>query len=713
MEGNVPWHNPRLGMPFGADWRDFPVNMNLELLFVKISSIFTASPGLVVNLVWLLGIIGAAVTATYCLQRLGVQRWISIAIGILYGIQPFGIFRQIFHLNLLFYLVPLIVTGAIELILGRIGQPEASGVNEPPPRGLGPRTGFRGIPIYLWLACPAQGLCYIYNSFFSCFLLITASILACVIRRRAKPLRTGLLLIGLILIPTAISLTPSVLYWAKEGQNPAMAYKYASDAEKYGLNVRYLLTPTFHNPFWPLHAVERRMDRELTVIDNENMYSKLGTVGSIGFLMLIFVALVACCGAAKRVFASGGVLGACSGLNLACLLLGTIGGFGAMFAAFISPEIRGYNRIVVFIDFFSLVAVSLLLTRVFTWWSARRWPRLIFAVFLGIMTVMAVADQADTTEFLDYQGRSQVFSEDAAAVKAAEAVLPGNASIFQLPFTTFPAETPLGRMSIYDHARAYLHSNRYRWSWGAMTGRADGEWCRKTAALPAPEMVAQLVHNGFSGIWLDTFGYNPGESPAAALTALTGSSPLPLRGGRILFYDLRPYINGQVQAATPEMEAARQAAIHPAVVSFSTGFYTEEHNATQTWHWAGQQGVLTITNPLPHERTIRLATTIQSARPTPENVTISSPAFSQNFVVHSNYAPFTHDFSLPSNGQIAIAFQCKCKPLNSPARDPRSLYFALVNTEISEVDHAVASSVTPQPGNGQKQSQKRSSRSTK
>src|SRR5205814_10536651 len=50
-------------------------------------------------------------------------------------------------------------------------------------------------------------------------------------------------------------------------------------------------------------------------------------------------------------------------LTLAATLLATIGGLGSLFALLVSPQIRSYNRISIFIGFFALLAVVLLIDR--------------------------------------------------------------------------------------------------------------------------------------------------------------------------------------------------------------------------------------------------------------------------------------------------------------------------------------------------------------
>ena len=150
---------------------------------------------------------------------------------------------------------------------------------------------------------------------------------------------------------------------------------------------------------------------------------------------------------------------------------------------FVSPDIRGYNRIVVFIDFFAIAAVGLLLTRALAWYVWHCWPKPLLACALATMVLFGVKDQAVTVIYRDNASRERQFDLDGAFVRSIESVLPRKASIFQLPFTDFPAEGPPFRMGIYDQSRPYLHSDSLRWTWGAMTrvrrvGEANGNFAR-------------------------------------------------------------------------------------------------------------------------------------------------------------------------------------------------------------------------------------------
>lgn len=684
MNGNWPWHNDHLGMPFGADWQDFPINMTIEVVMVRILAIFTSSPGLVLNLLWLLGTAASAGFAAYCLQRLGVARWIAASLAIIYALQPFTFYRGVSHLNLIFYLVPLLATAAVEIAAGRIQGGQSDGLNTTPTsRSKRLSVTLRSIPAYIYVACLAQGFSYIYNSFFSVVLVAVAALLARAVYRRKSALAASALMVTVICGATLINLAPSLAYWAEHGTNPAMAYKSPAMAEIYGLKLRHLLTPIPENPLPPIRYIQEKLDNAGFPGENENAMSRLGTIGSVGLLFLLTSALISCLRKPFGDNAAAGVLGACSALTLACLLLATVGGFGALFNVFVAPDIRCYNRIVVFIDFFALTAVGLLLTRASAW-LRRNCPGPILAGTLVLLIVFGVSDEAIPALYRDHAARESQFKLDDAFVRSIESTLPRNASVFQLPVSGFPADGAPFQMRIYDQARPYLHSDTLRWSWGAVSGREGGEWVRQTSNLPAKEMLKRLSAVGFSGVWIDRLGYAPGASPEREIQEALGSQPLQRSDGRIAFYGLRAYTE-QLRTSDPHHNAyvAQQYALHPIEITFPTGFYAEERNDKQTWRWCSRHGVMQLHNALPQPRTLRLAMTLQTSGAKPETITISAAGQSERIELTTNTESYARKIQLPPMGTASVSFDCECKPINAPG-DSRSLYFALVNPRVVE-----------------------------
>jgi hypothetical protein len=679
MEGNLPWHNPHLGMPLGADWHDFPITLTLEAFTARVMALFTSSSGLVLNLIWMLATAASAWLATFGFERLGIERWTASALGVVYALQPFTFFRGVSHFNLFFYLVPLLSTCAIEIAAGYIPIQ----VDRQPAGKLGV---LRTIPRYVCVACILQGISYIYNSFFAVVLIGVAGLFAFVVTRSRASVIAAIVAIGLIGSATVAVLSPTILYWVKNGKNDAMNYKSPEQAEFYALKLRYLLTPIPLNPFPPLEFVQKKLDAAGFASDaqNEATTGRLGTVGSVGLLFLLGAAVAF---ALRRT--GGGdrftrILGACTALTLACILIGTVGGFGSLFSVFVSPEIRAYNRISVFIEFFAIAAIGLLLTKLGIWLRSRNVPRPVLHVGLLLLVIFAAEDQAFTAGYRDHVGREAEFKLDDRFVGAVESKYPKEAEIFQLPVTEFPMYSSAYHMFIYDQGKAYLHSHTLRWNFAAITGRDAGAWDWQTASLPVPEMLNRLSIAGFSGIWIDRFGYEAGKSPERDIAAVIGAPPLQRSDGRIAVYDLRPF-SARLNAANgpSAIHQNQERLLHPVRVSFESGFYPEERNDIQSWHWSGQHSVLHVQNTIPLPRVVRLVATLQTGDIQPDTIKVSGEGQTDTVAVTAHTAPYVRIIQLPANQGEDLTFDCICKQVTAPG-DSRTLYFSLINFKIVE-----------------------------
>lgn len=684
MEGNWPWHNARLGMPFGADWRDFPINLTIETILIRVLAIFTSSSGLVLNASWLLGTAASAGLAAYGLQRLGVEKWVAGALGVIYGLQPFTFYRGVSHFNLMFYLVPLMATAAIEMAAGYMSTHLMNDSKTAVTHWSRWVAVIRAIPVYVYVGCVAQGISYIYNSFFSVILFAVAGLVAYVVSRRRAALVGSFVAIFLTCGAALLTLSPSLLYWAANGKNPAMNYKSPEQAEFYALKLRYLLTPTPENPLPPLRYIQKKLDGAGFASDNSNesTTSRLGTIGSVGLLFLLGSTLSFCLHGRFDGDPTSRVLGACCALTLTCFFLGTVGGFGSLFSVFVTPDIRGYNRIIVFIDFFALVAVGLLLTRAAASLRRRHWPKSALVGALTSLVVFGVSDQAVTATYRDHIPRETEFKMDVAFVRLIESILPRNAEVFQLPFTDFPMNSSAFHMGIYDQGKAYLHSNTLRWSWAGMSGRESGEWARQTANLPVRDMLTRLSAAGFSGIWIDRFGYAPGNSPEREIAAALGSQARERPDGRIVFYDLTTYTkqvkNGERSGG---LDLAGKQASSAILVTFPSGCYGEEQNDKQSWRWCSQRALLQLYNNLSQPQTVKLMVTLQTGHPQTETIRVSAGGQAETVKVTSHTAAYTQTMRLPPRQSIDVRFDCECNKINAPD-DSRNLYFALINLKV-------------------------------
>ena len=145
---------------------------------------------------------------------------------------------------------------------------------------------------------------------------------------------------------------------------------------------------------------------------------------------------------------------------------------------------------------------------------------------------------------VDHRAADARWEADGAYVETLDEATPDGTAVFQFPVMLFPESPAIGQMRDYDHLRGWVHARpgAFVWSYGAMKGRPDGDWqlivrdhLGEAGSLPA------LIGLGFTGVWVDTFGYDDGGARVRAeLGDATGVDPIVSADGRTLYYDLRP-----------------------------------------------------------------------------------------------------------------------------------------------------------------------------
>jgi phosphoglycerol transferase len=524
------FHNSSLGAPNGLKFEAFPAIDNFPFLLIKAISIFNSDQALTLNLFYLLTFPLTTLTSLYFFRYFKFSYGPSILASLLYTFLPYHFFRS-YHLFLAaYYPLPLMI---LVILWVCAGVPLMVDYREN--RGW-PKLRWRSFEvIFSFVVCAIVGSCGIYYPFFSCFLLLVAGIWAGVQQRNIRALMAPIVLISFISAVVLLNHLPTIMYQQTHGTSAAGGRSVA-DAETMGLKITQLLLPIGGHRVTALGALKYRYD--MVPLVNENDTASLGIVGSIGFLVLLF-----------RLFhkkAHHSILNHLSVLNGSALLLGTIGGFGALFALFISPQIRAYNRISVFIAFFSLVAVAQILDTFYKNLKDRR-ARLTYFLIPSALIVAGVFDQTSTTFFFvpEYDNIKNEYQSDSDFVHGIEASLPPRAMIFQLPYIAFPANAPVNKMvQDHEHFKAYLHSKALRWSYGATIGEKDDLWQKEVAAKPVGDLVQEISRAGFLGIYINRDGYADGAiALEAELTALLGAKPAVSRKANLIFFNLMEYNN--------------------------------------------------------------------------------------------------------------------------------------------------------------------------
>jgi phosphoglycerol transferase len=422
----------------------------------------------------------------------GISRWTAFAAGVLFALSPYALKRNIQHLALATYLVP--IPCMIGLVIASRYQ----------------QRSWRMLVI-LGIGCALLGFDYVYYAFFGCFVLAAASLIA-LANRRPRDARLGVVFMAIIVAATVINLAPTLAIWGRVGKPMMIPDKSAAESERYGLKIRHLLSPVSAHSFPLFQSWNASESHAGFPLETENQDNRLGVVGALGFVALLWRTVIRRRGGRSLFDAAGQ-------LTLGLLLLGTIGGFGSLFNLLVSPDIRAYDRVFPFIHFFALMAFGLLLDE---WLQKVRTPfhRPLAAALVVIVVVVGISDQGHAAEEVNevYESSRQELAALRVVVGNMESQLGPDAMVFQLPVAGFPNDAAFGKDS-NEAAKPFLVSEALRWSFPAFP-EGLARWQRRVANLPANELVETLRAAGFSAILVDRSELDDsGQSIVGSLSA--------------------------------------------------------------------------------------------------------------------------------------------------------------------------------------------------
>jgi hypothetical protein len=664
--------NPDVGAPAGLDFHDYAVSAHdtAHLVLVRLLSVFCSDWGLVFNLYFLLGFPLITWSALAVFRRFGVSYPPAIACAVLYAFLPSRLLKGEGHIFLdTFFQVPLAV-----LVLLWVCE-------ERPPFFEGqagsrfPRLAWRNLrALATLLVCALIPSTSAYYAFFVVILSLAAGAWACVERRSACNAAAGVTVAILVGIGLCANAAPTIIYQARHGPNHDVGQRVPRDAEVYGMKIAPLLLPVPGHRVPALRAITDLYDATAP-LGGENDSTSLGVVGGAGFLFLLALAL-----GGRRLSSApgGGVLRAVSVLNLLAVLLGTIGGFGSIIAYLVTPQIRTYCRINVFIGFLCLFAVALLLERL------RCWRPLAADVIIALVAVLGLLDQATPAAVPAYRANERDYASDAELVRRIEATLAPRETVFELPYQTFPEPPTLQRMQGYAPIRPYLHSRTVRWSYPTMRGRPPDAWAQGVSQRDPDALVTALAEAGLGGILVERSGYaDGGRSIEAGLREALQSEPTVSGDRRLAFFALTEYRRRLEARKDPaDLAFRRYAASHPVGVQWSTGFFGVERAGDAMFRWCGPDGELRIENDSDETRRIALQLGLSAARP-PARLSIAGPLLTDVLTLGDDGQRFARDIDVPP-GHHVVRFHCDGERAFAPA-DPRSLVWRVDNPIIEEV----------------------------
>lgn len=523
----------RLGAPYSVQYYDFTSSMmhNAGLVIMKIFALITRDAAATMNLSYLSIFFIAGIISYFVMRNLKVNCWVNALASSVFALSPYMLYRNIGHIVLTeCYFVPLSILLCLWIY-------ERDDVLVPDKNFFKRKINYVALLFTFLIA--NNGIAY--YPFFTCFIFMVTAVSKLVKTRKIKEGLRGVIATVMVCFFVVLSILPGKIYTMTHGTNAAAIDRAGFEqAELYGMKISQLFMPVNGHGIYDKYI---DIYNENAFLVNENSTAYLGIIGMIGFIILMI------CLFTKKDSALNKRLGYLSELNITMVLMGTIGGIGAMFSFFISPMLRGYNRISIFIEYACILAVALLADKLVNVLKARinnkkekkvKYNILLYGmtVVFGCICVFSIWEGCPALVTPAYDTIEAEYTSDKEFVEAIEDELAPGSMIYQLPYHKYPEDGPVNDMADYHLYIGYLHSNTLKWSYGSIKGREEDEWNESVSEMKYEDMVSYLKEQGFAGIYVERRAYTEEELTELenTLEAITGSKPLESNNNNLSFF---------------------------------------------------------------------------------------------------------------------------------------------------------------------------------
>jgi hypothetical protein len=523
----------RLGAPYSVQYYDFTSSMmhNAGLVIMKIFALITRDAAATMNLSYLSIFFIAGIISYFVMRNLKVNCWVNALASSVFALSPYMLYRNIGHIVLTeCYFVPLSILLCLWIY-------ERDDVLVPDKNFFKRKINYVALLFTFLIA--NNGIAY--YPFFTCFIFMVTAVSKLVKTGKIKEGLRGVIATVMVCFFVVLSILPGKIYTMTHGTNAAAIDRAGFEqAELYGMKISQLFMPVNGHGIYDKYI---DIYNENAFLVNENSTAYLGIIGMIGFIILMI------CLFTKKDSALNKRLGYLSELNITMVLMGTIGGIGAMFSFFISPMLRGYNRISIFIEYACILAVALLADKLVNVLKARinnkkekkvKYNILLYGmtVVFGCICVFSIWEGCPALVTPAYDTIEAEYTSDKEFVEAIEDELAPGSMIYQLPYHKYPEDGPVNDMADYHLYIGYLHSNTLKWSYGSIKGREEDEWNESVSEMKYEDMVSYLKEQGFAGIYVERRAYTEKELTELenTLEAITGSKPLESNNNNLSFF---------------------------------------------------------------------------------------------------------------------------------------------------------------------------------
>ncbi len=503
------WFNERIGAPELSSTIDATALDLIQSLLFWILSIFITGTARLQYAYFILTFALNAVSMALLLRKIHINMQSAFVCSILFTAAPYHFARGLIgHLALTNYMYVAITVYLSLHILGIVEEEKKDRWK-------------------LWFCCIILGFGCAYYYAFGLIVMATAYLISFIRFEDKRAIVKKLWIAAVVLLSVFASLLPKIIYNLLNGKNEHAFRRFFSEQELYGLKIIQLLFPPASSRFEALRAISQEYSSNAPLV-TENSTASLGMVASAGFLILC-VALVYSFASRKKQEGSEWLLTDFLSLSaLVLVLTGTVGGFGEIFNFFVTPQIRCYNRVSIYISGLSLIMIAMLLHGINR--SHRRVSYIVCAMVL--MVGLTSEKFIGNSSWQKSAGETQVIYEK--FFSQAEQQLETGAMVYQLPYLDYPETGPFD----YKHFVGYLFTDTLKWSYGGVVGRNEAAKNLNIDNGMSYRFLKAVKDAGFAAVYIDLSGYEDGGSEVLSFYRRLDPEPMISEDGMLYLYDL-------------------------------------------------------------------------------------------------------------------------------------------------------------------------------
>jgi phosphoglycerol transferase len=540
ITGNGVFLYPNMGAPGVFPAASSPGAANVHTFGMWVLSFFIKEPGLLVNVFFILTFATVSIAATVSLRLLKINPMTSILGGVLYSLLTYHFYRGVGHLFLSTYsIVPLSCVVILWIINGEINFNKVNFKDRNLLKNITsifpPKTAFSVFIAVL------VGMSNLYYTFFSCLGIVLAIAWNLLEERNFKKIIVPSAILLLIVISAFfIQIIPYVIYILNGNESAITGTRSLREVEIYGLKFSPLILPTIDHRLNLFSKTRAYYNNHISINNSLNMVS-LGFFMSAGLIISLFIIAMK-----KKLKSIENInIQHSAVLNVFMLLLANTGGISSLII-FFTKYTRAYDRLCIYIAFYSLYIAIFYLDYFLNKFKLRNISKLIIIVILGIF--FALDQVGKDGGGGGYSKLSNNYSEkyysDREFVKKIEEVTTAGSMIFQLPFIPSNYHGKYLNMEMYEQFTPYIHSRSLRWSYRAELNSPTEKWQRFAANKSVEEMLKHLAGVGFKGLYVDKFGYQNEEYNKIRndIINITGVQPIISINERLEYFYLGEYL---------------------------------------------------------------------------------------------------------------------------------------------------------------------------